>query len=115
MADALRPADGRLFLAGSRYQVAAEMAFYVRGNPTVFCPSTDRGPKQYDDWSGLESLVGWNALYVNADGGPIDPGVARRFAAVEVMLPLVVRRHGWPIRVHAVFHLRGYRGPEPDW
>jgi 4-amino-4-deoxy-L-arabinose transferase-like glycosyltransferase len=105
----LRP-DGRLFLAGANYQVTAELAFYVPGHPTVYCPSTNRGPNQYDYWPGPEGLAGWDALYVNADDGRLDPGVRARFEAVQQLPPVVLLRHGRPIRIHAVFLLRGYRG-----
>ncbi len=102
--------NGPLFLAGSRYQVTAELAFYVPGQPTVYCISTDRGPTQYDYWPGPGRLVGWDALYVNAGDGPLDPGVRAQFETAERLAPVVVRRHGRVIRSHAVFYLRRYRG-----
>ncbi|HWP35086.1 MAG TPA: dolichyl-phosphate-mannose--protein mannosyltransferase, partial [Thermodesulfobacteriota bacterium] len=103
-------AEGPLFLAGSRYQVTAELAFYVPGRPTVYNLATDRGPDQYDYWPGPERLAGWNALYVHAGAGPLDPGVRARFEAAVALPPVVVRRDGRPLRTHAVFFLRGYRG-----
>jgi hypothetical protein len=47
---------------------------------------------------------------VNADDGRLDPGVRARFEAVQQLPPVVLLRHGRPIRIHAVFLLRGYRG-----
>lgn len=107
---ALLSRNGPLFLAGSRYQVTAEMAFYVPGQPTVYCISTDRGRVQYDYWPGPGHLVGWDAIYVNAGEGPLDPGVRARFETAERLAPVVISRHGRVIRRHAVFYLRRYRG-----
>ncbi|MEJ2695685.1 MAG: glycosyltransferase family 39 protein [Candidatus Sulfobium sp.] len=55
---------GPLFIFSDTYQIAGELAFYVKGNPVTYCVNLGRRMNQYDLWPGFGKLVGYNAIYV---------------------------------------------------
>ncbi|MGW8272150.1 MAG: glycosyltransferase family 39 protein [Thermodesulfovibrionales bacterium] len=71
-------AKGDFFILSDRYQITSELAFYVEGNPSVYCADTGRRMNQYDLWPGFETLIGYNALYVTKERA-MDERVARAF------------------------------------
>ncbi len=64
---------GPVFLAARRYQIAAELSFYVPGQPEVqLIPFEKEATNQYRFWDHSEELAGQNALFVCEDGWEIE-------------------------------------------
>jgi 4-amino-4-deoxy-L-arabinose transferase-like glycosyltransferase len=62
--------DDLFILAGS-YDVAASLAFYMKGQPRVYCmESQAKRMNQYSIWGGLEEMNGKNALIVMKENEP---------------------------------------------
>jgi hypothetical protein len=68
------PADSQgAFLAARRYQIAAELSFYMPGQPEVqLFPKDEPANNQYRFWDGRDQLEGHDALFVCEDGWEID-------------------------------------------
>lgn len=107
------PQDSRPFVLGDSYQMTAALAFYVPGQPRVYCVELGRRRCQYDYWPGFESFLGCDAVYATEGDFPRPHHMLRRaFGSFERAAPVVYRRHGLPWRTFSVFVLRGFRGIE---
>lgn len=105
------------FVLADTYQVTAELAFYVPGQPRAYCADTGRRRNQYDFWPGLEGFLGRDALYA-ADGDFPRPHhlLRRAFARFERLATVVHRHRGREVRRFSLFRLSGYRGlARPDY
>lgn len=60
------PAD--TFVMGETYHIAAELAFYVDGQPRTYCADFGRRMNQYDLWGGHSELKGKDAVFVHDSG-----------------------------------------------
>jgi 4-amino-4-deoxy-L-arabinose transferase-like glycosyltransferase len=61
------------FLAARRYQIAAELSFYIPGQPEVqLFPKDEPAHNQYRFWDRRTRLEGQNALFVCEDGWEVD-------------------------------------------
>ncbi|MCS7203797.1 MAG: glycosyltransferase family 39 protein [Thermodesulfovibrio sp.] len=47
--------SGNVIIFSDRYQVSSELAFYVKGYPTVYCINLGRRMNQYDLWQSINS------------------------------------------------------------
>jgi membrane-associated phospholipid phosphatase len=56
--------SGPLFVFSDSYEVAGELAFYMKGNPVTYCVNLGRRMNQYDLWPGFGRLLGYNAVFV---------------------------------------------------
>jgi hypothetical protein len=121
----LRP--GAIIMAGD-YQIAAELAFYMPGQPKTFCigsyfaDSSQREPfSQYDLWpdrrldpvsAAEHGLIGRDALYL----GPMTADLRRAFDQVQQLPDLMVEEHGLMVRRVQAWRCQGFRGiPWPGW
>jgi hypothetical protein len=91
------------------------MAFYVDGNPRVFCLRKD--PKavtnDYDLWPGFDGLLGYDALYVTYETekpATISERFAAAFDQVKERRFVVNDSRGRPIRNYAIFLCRNFKG-----
>jgi undecaprenyl-diphosphatase len=100
----------RTFLFSDRYQVASELAFYVRGQPTTYCVNLGRRMNQYDLWEGFLGLRGQDALYVKQGNRKVEPEVRNAFASVTKEPILAIYRGGERVRRYTIFRCYGYRG-----
>jgi len=116
-----RDAIGRdcLVMAGD-YQVTAELAFYMRGQPMTYCAgSYFSGPardaySQYDVWRNRRldqlELRGHDALYV----GAMNEDVRRAFEKVVALPAVEVSRNGAVVRrleCWACYEFKGMKWP----
>ncbi|MCX8033922.1 MAG: glycosyltransferase family 39 protein [Thermodesulfovibrio sp.] len=46
---------GNVVIFSDRYQISSELAFYVNGQPTVYCINVGRRMNQYDLWSSINN------------------------------------------------------------
>jgi hypothetical protein len=61
------------FLAARRYQIAAELSFYLPGQPEVqLFPKDEPANNQYRFWDRRARLLGQDALFVCEDGWEVD-------------------------------------------
>jgi len=102
--------SNKTFIFSDRYQVASELAFYVRGKPTTYCVNLGRRMNQYDLWKGFLPLRGQDALYVKQGNRKAEPEVRNAFATVRKEPLVVIRRGGEKIRRFSIFRCTGYRG-----
>jgi len=120
----LRAADAaEPFILGQTYELTAESAFYMTGQPRTYCAGSYfdgrdvREPySQYDMWPdrALEQpgLLGRDAVYA----GVMTPDVRAAFARVDALPPVQVRRRGLPVRQVLLWRCTGFRGMHrPGW
>lgn len=105
-----RETGQRPFVFSARYQIAAELAFYVRQQPKVYNINLGRRNNQYDLWQGFEQLVGTDAIYVKSGEGNIEPAVARLFTRCEKVPTLHFYRKGKILRSFSIFKCYEFKG-----
>ncbi len=91
------------------YQISAELAFYVRGNPRTYCINLGRRMNQYDLW---EKDYEGNAIFV--DYAPINPRVLSASEGIieEAELPIFWR--GKEIRRFYIYKLKNLKKVEEE-
>jgi undecaprenyl-diphosphatase len=108
--------DKPCFIFSHRYQVAAELAFYVPGHPTTYCVSIDRRMNQYDLWPGLgqPDLLHQDAIFVTYEQPTLDPRVAAAFDSYQSLVIPTHDRYGRPAPTFYVYICRNFRGLVED-
>ncbi len=91
------------------YQIAAELAFYVSGNPRTYCINLGRRMNQYDLW---EKNYEGNAIFV--DYVPINPKVLSSSDGIIDQRELSIRWRGQEIRRFYIYRLKNLRKVEED-
>jgi 4-amino-4-deoxy-L-arabinose transferase-like glycosyltransferase len=124
MAAAVRDAelaDGTLgWVAADRYQDAAELAFHMAGNPTVFSTNLSGRRNQYDLWPRFPDVAQpGQALFIALDERP----EGARHEAIERLAPyfagvtrgplVPLARGDDQVGERRIWILRGYRGGWP--
>lgn len=94
-------------ILSSHYQISAQLAFYVKGNPRTYCINLGRRMNQYDLW---EKDYQGDAIFV--DYGPIDPRVLKASDGIieEKQLPILWR--GEEIRRFYIYKLKNLKEVE---
>ena len=96
------------FIFSDRYQVSAELAFYVTGNPRTFVYHTGR-MTQYYFWNrALDNYKGKDALFVTEAG--ISRRIARDFSSHKLIKRVDVTWRGKLIRRFYIYKMEGFRG-----
>jgi len=91
------------------YQISAELAFYVKGNPRTYCINLGRRMNQYDLWrDGMREYVGKDGIYVSYF--PIDQRVLKGFDGIIDYRVFPVYWRGKKIREFHIYKLKGYNG-----
>lgn len=104
--------EGDTFIMSDRYQIASELAFYVKGNPVTYNVNTgSRRMNQYDLWPGFERHTGSNAVYVSSADSSLDGVVAKAFDTCDKEL-FVVYAGTLPMKEFSIFRCRGFKGME---
>jgi hypothetical protein len=57
----------KLFIASRHYQAASLLAFYMKGNPDVYCIIPHESRKNYRFWTGYRKFEGGNCLFIYND------------------------------------------------
>ncbi len=112
------PNPDKVFFFAHNYDVTAELAFYGPGQPHAYSADFGRRLSQYDFWPGPADpaspggdKTGWDALYVNAKGGP-PPQLAGMFDKMSVMTYTSTHK-GKPARVFTIVKLYRFNGRWP--
>lgn len=94
----------------SRYQTAAELGFYMEGNPQVLYINPGfRRQNQMDYWPWPEGLHSKAFIYVK-EGGEMEPQIRARFKQCVFMQKVIARRWNFKLREANVYACGGYLG-----
>jgi len=99
---------GRELIFSNAYQIAAELAFYVEGNPRTFVFHTGRMTQYYLWKDGLGEFKGKDALYISEGGLP--KRVKERFESYELVGSVDILWRGERVRKFSIFKLKGFEG-----
>ncbi len=115
VADTRFPDPSRVFFMSDVYDITAELAFYVPGQPRAYCLWWDgRRMNQYDLWGGPKGKEGWDAILVLRGDSPSVPPVATEmFASVSGPYRYVASFRGQPVRPFYYYLCMGYNGSWP--
>lgn len=98
------------FIFSDSYQVASELAFYMKGNPITYCVNLGRRMNQYDLWPGFENFTGYNAVFVvKDDWWDLPEPLVLAFARHE-KIPLPIRTKSGYIVKFTLFKCYDFRG-----
>ncbi len=97
------------FIFSDRYQITAELAFYVKGHPRTYCVNLGRRMNQYDLWPGFHDLKGYDAVFVSWGRKSLPPRIASSFDECRRRL-LTVKDGEYVLRYYSIFICRGFHG-----
>jgi 4-amino-4-deoxy-L-arabinose transferase-like glycosyltransferase len=119
------------FIFSNLYQISAEMAFYVKGNPQTYVFNYYQRMNQYDLWEvkdfslflkwleganispqkvfNWKPLKGKNGIFITPLGGVPKP-IKESFKRVVWRKEFPVRWRGEVVRVYYIFYLEGFKG-----
>lgn len=105
----------RVFFMSDVYDITAELAFYVPGQPRAYCLWWDgRRMNQYDLWGGPQDKLGWDAVLVlRGDAPGVPPVVPEMFERVAGPYRYVASFRGEPVRPFYYYLCMGYKGSWP--
>jgi len=105
----------RVFYMSDVYDITAELAFYVPGQPEAYCLWwSDRRMNQYDLWGGPKGREGWDAVLVlRGDSPGLPPVVSDMFASVTGPFRYVASYRNQPVRPFYYYLCSGYNGRWP--
>lgn len=101
--------DSQAFIFSDRYQVSAEMAFYMEDNPVTYCINLGRRMNQYDLWPGPEKFKGQSGIFVMKHDSSLPDPVAQAFNGCEKR-KITLTERGSKLRDYSIFTCRGFRG-----
>jgi 4-amino-4-deoxy-L-arabinose transferase-like glycosyltransferase len=101
----------RTFLVSYKRDYVSELAFYVKGHPTVYLVNlSGRIESQYDLWEGFEDKVGFNALYVTKLDRRPPESFAKAFDRVAEIKTVKIYAGTEFIQGYSIFYCQGFRG-----
>lgn len=104
--------EGPSFIFSDSYQVASELAFYVKGHPVTYCINLGRRMNQYDLWPGPEGLLHYDAVFVTIGDTRMPEAVGNAFDGYEKRLFSIYDGKGRKLRDCSIFICRGFKGFE---
>ena len=96
------------FVFSLRYQTAAELAFYIEGNPRTFVFHMGRMTQYYLWRDRLSEYRGKDAIYVSEWGVP--GGVKKSFESHEFLKSVDVFWRGELIKRFKIYRMKGFKG-----
>ncbi len=106
----------KVFVFSELYDMTAELAFYVPGQPRTYCAWVhDRRMNQYDLWPGPQDKIGWDAILVRKHYDPHPYSLLiDMFDSVSKPIRLKTTYNGQPAREFTLFICKGYNGKWPS-
>ena len=95
-------------LAGNRYQIASELAFYT--NLPVICFNIESRGNQYDLWQDRAAFQGQNYLFF--DDRPAPEAIVKAFERLTALETIRLKRGAKVIREIFAYRAENYRRPE---
>ncbi len=108
---------GPVFVFSDSYQVASELAFYMKDNPVTYCVNLGRRMNQYDLWPGFESLKGQNAIFIRSrERSSFPDQVVRAFNSCDHRVTVVKTRMKKTLKfsVSACYDFKGFESQQPE-
>ena len=100
-----------IFITSYKRQYVSELAFYVKGHPTVYVLNlSGRIESQYDLWEGFEDKVGFNALYITKLGYPVPDSFAQSFDRVKEIKKVPINTGKEFVKGYSIFYCQDFRG-----
>ena len=96
-----------------RYQIASELALYVKEHPRVYSANLGRRMNQYDLWGGWDALRGRDALFVTYGAGDPPGELRTAFREVERLRVVQIAYRGQHLRDFSIFLGRDFQGFPP--
>ena len=104
---------GKELIVSPRYQISAELAFYVSGNPITHCINLGRRMNQYDLWKDrVKHMIPGDIIYV--DYQPVSEKVLRASDGIISKKEVAVIWRDVEIRRFYVYKLKNYKGTEEE-
>jgi len=103
--------DKNWFILSDSYQLASELAFYLKGQPVTYCVNLGRRMNQYDLWPGFHGFKKKNAIFVRIGDSEMPEKLAGAFARFE-RKSFTVYEGSRPLRNYTVFLCYGFKGME---
>lgn len=103
-----------VFIFSDRYQIASELAFYVRGNPVTYCVNLNRRMNQYDLWPGFSNLLGYDAIFVRQDDAGLPEKIASAFSRVEKKVFTAYTKQRVKIRDYSLYLCYDFKGLQKE-
>ena len=102
-----------LFILSDRYQIASELAFYVKGNPITYNLYTGgRRLNQYDLWQGFYGLKGYSAIHVRSGTVDMEPTFRASFRECRREVLPIMWKH-IEVKSFSIFICHGFKGFKP--
>ncbi|MBF0464018.1 MAG: glycosyltransferase family 39 protein [Nitrospirae bacterium] len=115
----LKRTGDEVLIFSDKYQVTSELAFYVSGNPNVYCAALGRRMSEYDMWPDINEStkrlrahkpdVKINALYVTDTADAVNPIVSQAFDRCEQTVFNATER-GQTLRTYSIFKCYNFKG-----
>jgi 4-amino-4-deoxy-L-arabinose transferase-like glycosyltransferase len=102
------------FVLSDRYQISSELAFYLSGQPHTYNVNLGRRMNQYDLWDGLPSLVGHDAVYIQADSVDLPQALQASFRRCDEGQPVIIEELGRELKRFYLFQCQGFSGVPPQ-
>ncbi len=99
---------GRELIFSDRYQISAELAFYVEGKPRTYVFHLGRRTQYYLWREGLKSFAGGQALFVSE--GRIHPRIMSSFEESSLLREVKVLWRGEVVKRFYIYRLSGFKG-----
>jgi membrane-associated phospholipid phosphatase len=100
------------FIFSDSYQVASELAFYVKGHPVTYCINLGRRMNQYDLWPGPGGLLHYDAVFVTIGDVRMPEPVGKSFSGCAKRLFSAFDGKGRKLREFSIFTCRDFKGFE---
>lgn len=104
---------GEPFVFSDSYQVASELAFYMRGHPVTYCVNLGRRMNQYDLWPEFDNRMHSDAIFVTIGDAGLSPGIRDAFGDHTKYLYKVYEK-GNLLREYSLFVCRDFRGMKKE-
>ncbi len=96
------------FLFTNRWMLSGRLAFYTEGKYLV--TSIDPKVEQYDFWVPLDSLKGYNAVFVTDSHFRVDPSKKFKFDSFIPEVPLEIYRYGKKTKEFYIWKCYNFHG-----
>ncbi|WP_461832323.1 glycosyltransferase family 39 protein [Aquifex sp.] len=96
------------FILSSAYQISAELAFYVKGNPRTYVYHINRYTQYYLWRKGLSKYKGKDALFVSY--GSVPKGLMKSFVEKKFIKRVDIFWRGEKVRSFYIYLLKGFKG-----
>ena len=104
--------SGKVIIFSDRYQISSELAFYVEGNPRVYCINLGRRMNQYDLWQSINSELNGKIHGIYVVYGQKDSPEPQVSSAFERCVPeyFTVYKKRVKIRDYTIFRCYNFKG-----